>query len=288
MLRDNSLSKILIVLITLDGAELCIMLALAEVEKQLPWLTEYVWREAVLDALLLNCIMAPVFYWLLIRPLQRSNAIKLRFLDMVSDDLRNPLHALQGIAMAAREDPSLSAGLDAKRHEALQWMQLRVERVIAFSALEAQASLRTDLPTDIQGLAAEMHKRFEFMFKASGNSLDVRCEGPHLSIGSIQSEVLMQLIFSMLEIARMSGEGAATHVLIKTSDQGAGRILIRATHEANTASCKTATGAGTGPFDRIKLARDILEHMAARAGCDYTSESDRSQSLTIPIKRPAP
>lgn len=286
MSRDTSLSKVLVVLITLVGAELCIMLALAEVEKQLTWLTEHVWGEAALDALLLFCIMAPVFYWLLIRPLQRSNTIKLRFIDMVSDDLRNTLNALQGIAMASREDPSLAAGLETARQEALQWMQLRVERVVAFSALDAEASLPTGRPTDLQGLAAELHKRFEFMFQANGNSLNIRCEGPHLSIGPTQSEILMQLMFSMLEIARMSSGDAATHVSIQTSHEGADRILIRTTHVGKTAPCNTANGAVTGPFERIKLAGDILEYMATRAGCDYISESACSQSLIIPIKRP--
>ncbi|WP_232279461.1 sensor histidine kinase [Roseobacter sp. AzwK-3b] len=284
MSRDISLSKVFVVLVTLVGAELCIMLALAEVAKQVPWLTEYVWGEAILDALLLFCIMAPVFYWLLIRPLQRSNAIKLRFLDMVSDDLRNPLNALQGIAMASREDPSLSPGLEPARQEALQWMQLRVERVVAFSALEAEASLPTGLPTDLQGLAAELQKRFEFMFKASGNRLDIRCEGPPLSIGPAQSEILMQLIFSMLEIARMSAGDAATNITIRTSDEDAGKIHISAVHEGKTAPCNTSTGAILGPFERIKLARDILEHMASRAGCDYQAKSDCSQSLIMTIK----
>ena len=286
--RDISFSKVLVVLIILVGAELCIMLALAEAEKQVPWLTEYVWGEAVLDTLLLLCIMAPVFYRLLIRSLQRSNTTKLRFLDMVSDDLRNPLNALQGIDMASRADPFLAAGLEAPRQEALHWMQLRVERVVAFSALEAEASLPTGLPTNLQGLAAELHKRFEFMFIASGKRLDIRCEDPHLSIGPTQSEILMQLIFTMLDIARMSAGDAATQVSIHLSHRSPDRILIRATHEENTAPCNPATGAVTGPFERIKLARDILDHMAARAGCGYRRESDCSQSLIIPIKRPAP
>lgn len=284
MSRDVSLGRVVLVLITLAAAELIIMLGLAKLEQRMPWLTQAIWSEAILDAVLLFCIMAPVFYWLLIRPLQRSNTIKLRFLDMVSDDLKNPLNALQGIAMASREDPSLAAGLEEARQEALQWMQLRVERVVAFSALEAQASLPTGLPTDLQGLARELQRRFEFMFTTTGNKLDIHCEGPHLSIGPAQSEMLMQLMFSMLEIARMSAGDAATNITIRTSDDDAGKIHISAVHEGKTAPCNTDTGAVIGPFERIKLARDILEHMASRAGCDYQAKSDCSQSLIMTIK----
>lgn len=284
MSRDVSLGRVVLVLITLAAAELLIMLGLAKLEQRMPWLTQAMWGEAILDAVLLFCIMAPVFYWLLIRPLQRSNTIKLRFLDMVSDDLKNPLNALQGIAMASREDPSLAAGLEEARQEALQWMQLRVERVVAFSALEAQASLPTGLPTDLQGLARELQRRFEFMFTTTGNKLDIHCEGPHLSIGPAQSEMLMQLMFSMLEIARMSAGDAATNITIRTSDDDAGKIHISAVHEGKTAPCNTDTGAVIGPFERIKLARDILEHMASRAGCDYQAKSDCSQSLIMTIK----
>jgi len=284
MSRDVSLGRVVLVLITLAAAELLIMLGLAKLEQRMPWLTQAMWGEAILDAVLLFCIMAPVFYWLLIRPLQRSNTIKLRFLDMVSDDLKNPLNALQGIAMASREDPSLAAGLEEARQEALQWMQLRVERVVAFSALEAQASLPTGLPTDLQGLARELQRRFEFMFTTTGNKLDIHCEGPHLSIGPAQSEMLMQLMFSMLEIARMSAGDAATNITIRTSDDDAGKIHISAVHEGKTAPCNTDTGAVIGPFERIQLARDILEHMASRAGCDYQAKSDCSQSLIMTIK----
>ncbi|WP_294624402.1 histidine kinase dimerization/phospho-acceptor domain-containing protein [uncultured Roseovarius sp.] len=284
MSRDISLSKVFIVLVTLVGAELCIMLGLAKLEERMPWLTQAIWGEAILDSALLFCIMAPVFYWLLIRPLQRSNTIKLRFLDMVSDDLRNPLNALQGIAMASREDPSLAAGLEKARQEALQWMQLRVERVVAFSALEAEASLPTGLPTNLQGLATELQKRFEFMFTNTGNTLDIHCEGPNLPIGPAQSEMLIQLMFSMLEIARMSAGDAATNITIRASDEDAGKIHISAVHEGKTAPCNTSTGAILGPFERIKLARDILEHMASRAGCDYQAQSDCSQSLLMRIK----
>lgn len=284
MSRDVSLGRVVLVLITLAAAELLIMLGLAKLEQRMPWLTQAMWGEAILDAVLLFCIMAPVFYWLLIRPLQRSNTIKLRFLDMVSDDLKNPLNALQGIAMASREDPSLAAGLEEARQEALQWMQLRVERVVAFSALEAQASLPTGLPTDLQGLARELQRRFEFMFTTTGNKLDIHCEGPHLSIGPAQSEMLMQLMFSMLEIVRMSAGDAATNITIRTSDDDAGKIHISAVHEGKTAPCNTDTGAVIGPFERIQLARDILEHMASRAGCDYQAKSDCSQSLIMTIK----
>lgn len=284
MSRDVSLGRVVLVLITLAAAELLIMLGLAKLEQRMPWLTQAMWGEAILDAVLLFCIMAPVFYWLLIRPLQRSNAIKLRFLDMVSDDLKNPLNALQGIAMASREDPSLAAGLEEARQEALQWMQLRVERVVAFSALEAQASLPTGLPTDLQDLATELQNRFEFMFTTTGNTLDILCEGPNLRIGPEQSDILMQLMFSMLEIARMSAGDAATNITIRASHQDAGKIHISAVHKGKTAPCNTSTGAVIGPFERIRLARDILEHMASRAGCDYQAKSDCSQSLIMRIK----
>ena len=284
MSRDISFTTVFAVLITLAGAELLIMLVLAKAEKQMPWLTEYVWGEAILDAVLLFCIMAPVLYWLLIRPLQRANTIKLRFLDMVSDDLRNPLNALQGIVMVSREDPSLAAGLEEARQEALKWMQLRVERVVAFSALEAKASLPTGLPTDLQGLATELRKRFEFMFTNPRNKLDIHYEGSNIPIGPAQSEMLIQLMFSMLEIARMSAGDAATNITIRTSHEDAGKIHISVVHQGKTAPCNTNTGAVIGPFERIKLARDILEHMASRTGCDYKAKSDCSQSLIMTVK----
>lgn len=288
MLRVSLLSKVLVVLIALIVSELFIMFALLEVEKQLPWLTYHRWSEAVLDALLLGFIMAPIFYWLLICPLRRSNFIRLRFLDMLSDDLKNPLNALQGIALASREDPSLVAELEPARQEALQWMQLRVERVVAFSALDAGTSLPIGQPTDMQGLVAELRLRFDFMFSANANSLYICCEEPHLSIGTAQSEIVKQLLFSMLEIARMSSEKTSTYVSIRTSREGSDRILIRTTHQGKTAPYNTTNGNVTGPFERIKLARDILEHMAERAGCVYISESHCSQSLIVQIKRPTP
>jgi len=288
MFRDDSLGKILIVLITLAGAELGIMLALAKLEPRMPWLTEKIWGEAILDAVLLFCIMAPVFYWLLIRPLQRSNAIKLRFLDMVSDDLRNPLNALQGIAMASRDDPLLHESLDGMRKDALHWMQLRVDRVVAFSTLEAGAKLSAAGASDLAGCAEEAGRRFGFMFTSCGQRLDIGHDGQPIELSAVESETLMQLVFSMLEIARMSDEGQTTRVQFGHGQgrRGQNGVWVTVDQAGEKTAGADATCAATGPFERMRLARDILEHMAARAYCDYRLNADRMQVLWMPVGRP--
>jgi len=288
MFRDDSLGKVVIVLITLAGAELGIMLALARLEQRMPWLTETIWGEAILDAVLLFCIMAPVFYWLLIRPLQRSNAIKLRFLDMVSDDLRNPLNALQGIAMASRDDPLLHESLDGMRQDALHWMQLRVDRVVAFSTLEAGAKLSAAGTSDLAGCAEEAARRFGFMFTTYGQRLDIGHDGQPVELSAVESETLMQLLFSMLEIARMSDGGQATRVTFgqRQGRRGQTGVWVTVAQAGEKTADADATYAATGPFERMRLARDILEHMAARAHCDYRLDADRTQVLWMPIGRP--
>jgi signal transduction histidine kinase len=285
MSRDASLGKVVLVLITLTGAELCIMLALARIEQRIPWLTQELWGEAILDAVLLFCIMAPVFYLLLIRPLQRSNAIKLRFLHMVSDDLRNPINALQGLAMASRGGPSEAAGLAELGQDALHWMQLRVDRVVAFSTLEAGEKLSAAEPMDLAGCVQEARRRFEFMFTSCGQTLEIGQEGPPVELSAVESETLMQLLFSMLEIARMSEEGDKTRVTFGsgTGRNGRTRIWLKVEQQGNGTSRTDVASKGSGPFERIGLARDILQHMAARARCDYNWGRDRTQLLWMSI-----
>ncbi|UYP68403.1 sensor histidine kinase [Thalassobacter stenotrophicus] len=288
MSRDISLNKVFAVLLALVCAELCIMLALAWVEKKIPWLTEYVWGEAVLDALLLFFIMTPIFYLLLIRPLQRANAIKLRFLEMISDDLRNPLNALQGIVMASCEDPSLTDKLERARQEAMTWMQLRVERVLVFSALEAEVSLQNGLPIDLLALSGDIQKRFDFMFTTRGNKLDVLFEGSNSSIASAQAEILMQLVFSMLDLMRMAPNDTVTHVEVLITHEAVSGVNVNVSYTEGDATTGENNRLVDGPFEQTALARNILKHMAARAGCVYQSKNFPSQTLVMPIEQPNP
>ena len=288
MSPDASLRKIFVVLITLVGAELAIMLALGKLETSVPWLTRDIWGKALLDSVLLFCIMAPVFYWLLIRPLQRSNAIKLRFLDMASDDLRNPLNALQGMAIASRDNAPRSDELDAMRQDALNWMQLRVDRVVAFSTLEAGARLSAAGPLDLAGCVDEAQRRFEFMFKTCRQKLEISHDGPPVRLCAVESETLMQLLFSMLEIARMSGNGGTTKVIFgsEVGQRSLTRIWLKVVQPGKKPSAANVASNPSGAFERIGLARDILEHMAARARCDYRWESENTQGLSMTVTQP--
>ena len=255
------------------------MLVLAVFERRNAWLTNHIVTEAVLDAFLLFCIMSPIFYWFLMRPLLRSNKIKLSFLDMVSDGLRNPINALAGMHQASQEDPSLATGLHDAHEKAMQSLRLNVERIVTFSALEANALPQSGPPVDFLELCAEIEDQFDMAFAMKGPRFHIDYEKRIAGIKVPQEDILKQLVFLMLEISYMSADRQTPVITCNLLDTPKRRIVFKVDQEqdritAHTSPCQ---------FDRIELSRTILTHMVERAGFSYRTTPNGLQILTVHV-----
>lgn len=281
MKREITLSKILLLVAAVFVVEMIVMLALFRLEAGFPEIFQYRIIEAVADSVFLSVLIAPFIYKLLVHPMQVSNSMKSRFLEMVSDQLRNPLNALQGLETVAQTGPDQA--IDKARSNAFRMLQLRVDHIIAFSALQADEPLTCNNVHTLAELGAEAHRRIAFAFDASGIGLEIAPGTPDVPLGKIDAETLLQIVLSMLEIAMIipgtRNVALGTEILGQSKHGCRARIFV--THDGN----ERANRADPKSFDRIGMASEVASHMARRIGAQL--RMDRGRTLVLEITLPA-
>jgi signal transduction histidine kinase len=218
-----------------------------------------------------------------VRPMQVANSMKSRFLDLVSDQLRNPLNALQGLDLIDQGGPEDALG--RARSNAVRMLQLRVDHIIAFSALQADEPLTCTNLTTLVDLGAEARRRIAFAFDASGTGLDIAPGTPDLPLGGIDAETLLQIVLLMLEIAMITSgtKNVALGTEMLRQGRRGTRVRITVTHDG-TANAKSADPES---YDRIGMASEIAAHMARRIGARLKMSRGRSLVLEVTLPRPA-
>ena len=279
MKREITLSKILLLLAVVFTAEMIVMFVLFRLEAAFPSFAQHRLIEAIADSVLLSVLIAPFIYTLLVYPMQVSNAMKTRFLDLVSDQLRNPLNALQGLEIIGQSSPDNALG--KARSDAVRMLQLRVDHIIAFSALQADEPLTCAHVNTLAELSAEARRRIAFVFEASGTGLEIAPNAPDVSLGVMDTETLLQIVLLMLEIAMILPDTknvALKTEIISQSKRGT-RARIIVTHDGNG----RANSADPKSFDRISMASEIASHMARRIGARLKMQRGRSLVLEITL-----
>ena len=279
MKREITLFKILLLLAAVFVVEMFVMLVLFQLEAHFPSIFRHRIIEAVVDPLMLSVLIGPFIYVLLVRPMQVSNSMKSRFLDLVSDQLRNPLNALQGLE--AIDENSPDDPLRKARSNAVSMLQFRVDHIIAFSALQADEPLACNNVHTLADLGTEAHRRIGFAFDAAGTGLDIAPDLPDLPLEAIDAETLLQILLLMLEIAMItSGTSSVTlgaKILGQAKRGTRARILV--THDGNA----HADSADPESYDRIDMAWEIASHMARRIGARVRMERGRTLVLEITL-----
>lgn len=279
MKGEITLSKILLLLAVVFAAEMIVMLVLFRVEAAFPSFSQYRLIEAVADSVLLSVLIAPFIYALLVHPMQVSNSMKSRFLDLVSDQLRNPLNALQGLEIIGQSGPDNALG--KARSNAVRMLQLRVDHIIAFSALQADEPLTCDDVNTLAELGAEARKRIAFVFEASGTGLEIAPDIPDVPLAVMDTETLLQIVLLMLEIAMILPDtrNVALKTEILSQSKRATRARIIVTHDGN----EHAKSADPESYDRISMAGEIASYMARRIGARLKMQRARTLVLEVTL-----
>lgn len=279
MKKEITLPKILLLVGVVFTMETVVMFALFRVEVGLPWIFRYHFVEALVDSVLLSALIAPFIYKLLVQPMQISNSMKSRFLDMVSDQLRNPLSALQGLEAVGRQ--SSDDEIEKARSNALRMLQLRIDYIVAFSALQADELLTCNNLKTLDELSKEARRRIAFFFEASGTGLNIADCNPDVALGIIDAETLLHIVMSMLEIAMMTpgskNVALRTEILVQSKRRTRARIIV--THDGN----ELANSVGQTSHDRIEMFGEIASHMALRIGARLRMGRGRTQILEIAL-----
>lgn len=283
MNREITLFKILLLFALVFVVETIVMLVLFQLEAHFPSMLQHRMVESIADSVMLSVLIAPFIYILLVRPMQVSNSMKSRFLDLVSDQLRNPLNALQGLDLIDQGDPEDALG--RARSNAVRMLQLRVDHIIAFSALQADEPLTCTNLTTLEDLGAEAHRRIAFAFDASGTGLDIAPGTPDIPLGGIDAETLLQIVLLMLEIAMITSgtKNVALGTEMLRQGRRGTRVRITVTHDG-TANAKSAYPES---YDRIGMASEIAAHMARRIGARLKMSRGCSLVLEVTLPRPA-
>lgn len=279
MKKEITLPKILLLVGVVFTMETVVMFALFRVEVGLPWIFRYNFVEALADSVLLSALIAPFIYKLLVQPMQISNSMKSRVLDMVSDQLRNPLGALQGLEAVGRQ--SSHDEIEKARSNALRMLQLRIDYIVAFSALQADELLTCNNVKTLDELIKEARRRIAFVFEASGTGLNIADCNPDVALGIIDAETLLHIVMSMLEIAMMTpgskNVALRTEILVQSKRRTRARIIV--THDGN----EHANSVGQTSNDRIEMFGEIASHMALRIGARLRMGRGRTQILEITV-----
>lgn len=279
MKREVTLFKILLLLAVVFVVELIVMFVMFRLEAGLPSFAQYRIIEAVADSVLLSVLIAPFIYMLLVYPMQVSNTMKSRFLDMVSDQLRNPLNALQGLEAIGQG--SHDTALDKARSNAIRMLKLRVDHIIAFSALQADEPLTCHNVNTLAELCSEARRRISFVFETSDIDLDVAPDTPDVPLGTVDVETLLQIVLLMLEIATIiSGTkkvALRTEILSQRKRGTQARIVV--THDGD----EHVIRADPNSYDRIGMAGEIASHMARRIGARLRMEPGRTLMLEVTL-----